>query len=142
MQYDKNNKIVKLCASGMELEGQGKNTEALELFFQAWIEARNDLEKFTAAHYIARHQNNLLDKLKWDQTALSLALKINDANVKGALPSLYLNVAKCYEDLNDFINARKNYEEAKLFTEFLPLDGYGNMIRKGITNGLDRVSSF
>jgi len=78
MQYDKNNNIVKLCASGMELEAQRKNTEALELFFQAWMEASNDIEKFTAAHYVARHQNNTLDKLKWDQTALRLALKLDD----------------------------------------------------------------
>ena len=61
----------------------------------------NHFEKFISAHYVARHQENIQDKLKWDETALNLALKINDKNIKGALPSLYLNIAKCHEDLKD-----------------------------------------
>jgi len=52
---------------------------------------------------VARHQGNTEDKLKWDETALQLALKINDDNVKEAYPSLYLNIAKGYEDLHDLI---------------------------------------
>lgn len=139
MEFDQNNKIVKLCAKGMELEGQGENREALTLFQQAWDEATNDFEKFTAAHYVARHQQNISDKLKWDETALQVALKINDDSVKGALPSLYLNVAKCYEDLNDFKNAKTNYEKALSHANLLPEDGYGNMIKGGIRGGLNRV---
>ena len=48
--------------------------------------------------------------------ALQFALKINDDSVKAAFPSLYSNIAKCYEDLNDTGNAKKNYELAELFT--------------------------
>jgi tetratricopeptide (TPR) repeat protein len=139
MQFDTNNKVVKLCSEGMELEGQGRKKEALKLFQQAWDEASNDFEKFTSAHYVARHQESILDKLKWDETALELALKINDDNVKGALPSLYLNIAKCHEDLNDFDNSRKNYQLALSFTNLLPDSGYGNMIKGGIMNGIERV---
>ena len=139
MQFDANNKIVKLCAEGMELEGLGRGKEALKLFQQAWDEASNDLEKFTSAHYVARHQENIEDKLKWDETALRLALKINDDNVRGSYPSLYLNIAKCYEDLNDLNNARKNYKLALSFTDLLPDNGYGNMIKGGIMNGIERV---
>jgi hypothetical protein len=73
-------------------------------------QATNDFEKFTSAHYVARHQETIKEKLKWDETALHLALKINNDNVKGALPSLYLHIAKCFEALNDFTKARKNYE--------------------------------
>ncbi|MCB0538559.1 MAG: rRNA adenine methyltransferase [Bacteroidetes bacterium] len=140
MQFDINNKVVKLCSEGMELEGQGRKKEALKLFQQAWDEASTDFEKFTSAHYVARHQANIQDKLKWDETALNLALKIDDENVKGALPSLYLNIGKCYEDLNDFQNARTNYELALSFCNLLPDDGYGNMIKGGIINGLDRMT--
>jgi tetratricopeptide (TPR) repeat protein len=139
MQFDPDNTIVKLCAQGMTLEGEGKKTEALKLFQQAWDEATNDFEKFTSAHYIARHQENTLDKLQWDEIALQSALKINDDNVRGAYPSLYLNIAKCYEDLHDFSNARKNYQLALSFTNLLPDDGYGNMIKGGIMNGIERV---
>jgi rifampin ADP-ribosylating transferase len=137
--YDSNNKIVKLCAEGMEFEGQGRKNKAFENFNQAWEEASNDFEKFTAAHYVARHQENVADKLKWDEIALHLALKINDETVIGAYPSLYLNIAKGYEDLNDFDNAKKNYELALSFTLNLSDDGYGNMIKGGILNGIERI---
>ncbi len=139
MHFDTSNKIVKLCAKGMELEGQGRKTEALNVFKQAWNEASNDFEKFTAAHYVARHQENVAGKLEWDETALQLALKINDDSIKAALPSLYLNIAKCHEDLNDFKNARINYDLALSFSNLLPNDGYGNMIKGGIINGIERV---
>ncbi len=140
MEFDPNNQIVKLCALGMDMEGQGKLEEASKLFLKAWDEATNDFEKFTAAHYVARHQKSAADKLKWDVTALQWALKINDDTIKGTFPSLYLNVAKCYEDLNDPDNAKRNYELALSFTYLLPDDGYGNMIKGGITNGMKRVT--
>lgn len=140
MQFDTNNKVVKLCSEGMELEGHGRKKEAFKLFQQAWDEASNDFEKFTSAHYIARHQDTIQDKLKWDEIALNLALKINDENVEGALPSLYLNVAKCHEDLNDLQNARLNYNLALSYSNLLPDDGYGNMIKGGIKDGIERLS--
>ena len=139
MQFDPNNNIIKLCAQGMSLEGEGKKEEALERFQQAWDEAANDFEKFTSAHYVARHQKSMTDKLKWDEIALNFALKINDENMKGTYPSLYLNIGKCYEDLNDFESAKEKYELALSFTTFLADDGYGKMIKGGIMNGIDRV---
>jgi tetratricopeptide (TPR) repeat protein len=139
MQFDPNNKIVILCAQGMKLEGEGKKEEALKFFRQAWDESTNDFEKFTSAHYVARHQDNIPDKLEWDKTALDLALKINDENLMGTYPSLYLNIGKCYEDLSDFESARENYELALSYTNFLPDDGYGKMITSGIRNGIDRL---
>jgi rifampin ADP-ribosylating transferase len=139
MQFDQNNKVVKLCAQGMTLEAEGKNEKALELFQLAWDEASDDFERFTAAHYVARHQDNVVAKLEWDELALQSALKINDDTVKGAYPSLYLNVAKCYEDLEDIPNAAKNYLLALSFADLLPDDGYGKMIRSGVLNGIERT---
>src|SRR5215210_6208523 len=101
MEFNPSNTIIKLCVQGMDMEGEGKPEEASRLFLQAWNEATNDFEKFTAAHYVARHQKTVSDKLKWLETALRFALKINNDTVKSAFPSLYLNLAKCYEDLND-----------------------------------------
>ena len=141
MLFDPNNPIVKLCAHGMELEGEAKPEEAAKVFQQAWDESTNNQEKFAAAHYIARHQNSVADKLKWDETALSLALEIEDEQIKGAYPSLYLNIAKCYEDLKDFAKAKQNYELALSHTAFLLDDGYGDMIKAGIANGLARVDA-
>ena len=139
MQFDTNNKIIQLCAKGMELEAKQPH-EAKVLFLQAWNEAANDFEKFTAGHYVARHQTSAKDKLEWDKIALEYALKINDDDMKATYPSLYLNIAKCYEDLQDVENARKNYEAALSYTNNLPDDGYGQMLKAGINNGLERTS--
>ncbi len=141
MYLESENKIVKLCARGMELEGEGKSEEAAKVFLQAWELASDDKEKFTAAHYVARHQQSISDKLAWDEKALGLALKINDDNVKGAYPSLYLNIAKGYEDLKKFKKAAENYEIALTYIHFLNQDGYGKMIKGGIENGLERIKA-
>lgn len=57
MQFDPNNKINQLCAKGMEMEAKQPD-EAKTLFLQAWNEAANDFEKFTAAHmlHVIKHQ--------------------------------------------------------------------------------------
>jgi rifampin ADP-ribosylating transferase len=117
MEFNPNNNVIKLCIQGMNLEENGKPEEASKVFLQAWNEATNDFEKFTAAHYVARHQKNVSDKLKWLETALQFALKTNNESVKGAFPSLYANIAKCYENLNELDNAKKNYELATSFTD-------------------------
>src|SRR6185436_15235949 len=101
MEFNPSNNIVKLCLFGMSLEEKGQPEEASKIFLQAWNEATKDFEKFLAAFYVARHQNNTSDKLKWLETTLELALKINDNTVHSAFPSLYSDIAKCYEQLND-----------------------------------------
>lgn len=115
MEFNPNNNIIKLCLQGMDMEEKGKPEEASKLFLQAWNEATDDFEKLLAAHYVARHQKNDPDKLEWLEAALQFALKINNDTVKSALPSLYLNIAKCYEDLSDSEKAKKNYELATSF---------------------------
>jgi tetratricopeptide (TPR) repeat protein len=141
MLFDSQNPINQLCARGMQLEGEAEPEEAAKLFMQAWNEAINSTEKFIAAHYLARHQNTIEDKLKWDETALSLALELNNPEVNGAFPSLYLNVAKCYEDLKDFDRAAENYQSALEYAKSLPQDGYSNMIRSGVKSGIERVQA-
>ena len=117
MEFNPSNNVIKLCVQGMDMEGKGKPEEASRIFLRAWNEAIEDFEKFTAAYYVARHQKNVRDKVKWLETSLQFALKINDVTVKAAFPSLYSNIAKCYEDLNDVDNAKANYELAASFTD-------------------------
>ena len=112
MEFNPNNNVIKLCIEGMGMEEKGKPGEASMLFLRAWNESTNDFEKFTAAYYVARHQKNVSDKLKWLETALKSALRINDVSVAGAFPSLYSNIAKCYEESGDVDNAKKNHELA------------------------------
>lgn len=139
MQFDQENPVVKLCAQGMEMEGNANPKEARRLFELAWNQSKTDFDKFISAHYTARHQKCVEDKLKWDSIALEHALKLNDESIKEVLPSLYLNIGKCYEDLNDKLKAIKNYQIALRYCNKLPNDGYRNMIRNGINNGIARV---
>ena len=99
----------------MNLEQNGKREEAEKLFLQAWNEATYDLEKFISAHYVARCQKNVSDKLNWLETALRFALIINDDSVKSAFPSLYSNIASCHETLGDPEKAKRNYELSTSF---------------------------
>lgn len=115
MEFDPRNNVIALCVQGMGMEDKGKPEEASRLFLQAWNEATNDFEKFTAAYYVARHQETVRDKLQWLETSLRFALKINDVTVKAAFPVLYSSIAKCYEEANDFDNAKANYELADSF---------------------------
>ncbi len=139
MNFDPENIVVRLCAEGMASEGLGQTDNAKLLFEQAWNEARTDFEKFTAAHFVARHQEVTYGKLKWDERALEMAMKINNDQVKASYPSLYLNIGKCHEDLNAFEQAKRHYDLAYTYLNFLPEDGYGKMIRSGIMAGLERL---
>jgi len=116
MEFNPSNKVIQLCVQGMELEEKGKPEEASSRFLQAWNESTNDFEKFTAAYYVARHQETVRHKLKWLETSLQFALRINDVTVSGAFPSLYSNIAKCYEELNDPYRAKKSHELANSFS--------------------------
>lgn len=115
MEFSPFNHIVKCCLQAMELEEKGKPEEANKVSLRAWEEATNDFEKFLAAHCVARHHANVPDRLHWYQTALELALKINDDSVKSAFASLYGSIAKCYENLNETEKAKENYELANSF---------------------------
>jgi tetratricopeptide (TPR) repeat protein len=110
IKFDPNNAIIKLCMSGMGLEDSGNSEDAITMFHKAWHEATDDYERFIASYHLARIQKSISDKLKWMETSLKCALKINDDNVKSAYSTLYLNIAKCYEELGDSENAKINYE--------------------------------
>jgi rifampin ADP-ribosylating transferase len=112
MEFSPSNNIVRLCLLGMETHGKGETDEAIKLFAQAWSEATYDFEKFISAHFLARYQKDVSDKLRWFETALQFALKINDDAVHSAHPSLYLEIAKCHENLGHSDQAKKNYELA------------------------------
>jgi len=120
MEFNPNNPVIKLCLQGMGMEEAAKPEQAKQRFLQAWNAATNDFEKFIAAHYVARHQDTVAAKLQWLETALRYAVTINavtinDDSVKSAFPALYSNIARCYEALNDPINAKKNAELATSF---------------------------
>lgn len=121
MEFDPTNKIVQLCLQGMGMEEQGKPDEARTLFLQAWNAASNDFEKYLAAHYVARHQNNAADTLQWLETALQFARKVDSDSVKSAFPTLYTMIAKRYDELGDPVQA-KTYAELVASLQEKPAD--------------------
>ncbi|MEL7648469.1 MAG: NAD(+)--rifampin ADP-ribosyltransferase [Sedimentibacter sp.] len=110
IKFDLNNVVIKLCMMGMNLEDSGNIEDAATMFNKAWHEATDDYERFIAAYHLARQQKSITDKLKWMETSLQCALNVNDDNVESAYQTLYLNIAKCYEELGDSYNAKRNYE--------------------------------
>ena len=115
MDFNPHNNVIKLCVQGMGMEDKGDPEEARRSFLQAWNESTNDFEKYIAAYYMARHQNDVPDQLKWLETSLSFAKNINDVTVQSAFPSLYSKIAECYDELDDAENAKKNFEQAKSY---------------------------
>jgi len=114
IKFEPNNVVVKLCMQGMNFEDSGNVDDAANMFNEAWQVAKDDYERFIAAYFLARQQNKIADKLKWMETSLKCAQNINDDNVKSAYTTLYLNIAKCYEELCDSDNAKRNYELSNL----------------------------
>ncbi|MGN6569023.1 MAG: tetratricopeptide repeat protein [Flavipsychrobacter sp.] len=139
MKFDPNNPVIQLCATGMQLEAQGKIDEAVQSFQKAWSLAANDFERFTAAHYVARNQKDPVDNLKWNMDALMYAQAINNNGSTGHYPSLYLNIAKSYETLGDIPAAHQHYQNAARHADTLPANPYGDMIKSGINEGLKRT---
>lgn len=139
MEFDPNNPVIKLCVEGMNAESEGEIEEAHRLFQQAWETATNNFEKFTSAHYLARNQQDPNDGLKWNLKALTLAETIKEDSTKGHYPSLYLNVAKSYENLGDKDEAARYYLLAADACDNLPGGNYADMIRSGVSAGLKRV---
>lgn len=138
--FDVNNPVVKLCAQGIATEGTGDITAAKELYGQAWGIAANDIERLTAAHYMARNQSPQ-EQLHWNQLALDHALKVHEDAVTAILPSLYLNLGKSHEDLDNNVLAAKYYQLADSHAGQLADDGYGKMTRAGIAAALARVNA-
>ena len=140
MQFDPNNTIVKLCVQGLEYEGLGEREKALSYYGLAWQQASTDFEKFTAAHYLARHQCDPTKELEWNQLALKHAKLVDRHTMKQYFPSLYLNLAKSFEQIGDFHSAYSACESANSYTEFLSDDGYGKMIKAGVKAALTRLT--
>lgn len=113
MEFSPKNPMVQLCIQGMQSEAAGNWNEALSLFQRAWDEATDEHEKFLAAFYIARQQPVVSDEIKWLETALQLARKLNNDAVKPAFPLLYENLCRCYTLSGDLHKAEENKQLAQ-----------------------------
>jgi hypothetical protein len=137
---DPENPVVKLCAEGMQAELRGYDAAALALYVRAWNEASDDFEASIAAHYIARHQDDPNESLRWNEVALARAEAVPDNQAGAFFPSLYLCVGRSHEVLGNAANARQFYEAAEAGLDRLPSDDYGAVVRAGVTAALARFT--
>jgi tetratricopeptide (TPR) repeat protein len=136
---DPNNPVVKLCSQGIEVELKGRRDEARALFLQAWALRQDDVDACIAAHYLARHQETPAETLRWNELALTHAIRSSTDAVRSFYPSLYLNLGKSYEDVGDISRARELYEQGEEHLGAAPEGAYGDVVRQGLRNGLQRV---
>lgn len=116
MEFDPHNHIVQLCLQGMQMEITAQPGEAKKIFEKTWQEAANDFEKYLAAYYLARHQDNTAGTLHWLEKTLELALEVNTVAVKTALQAIYSKIAACYHEMNNHEKANEYRDLANSFT--------------------------
>jgi len=109
---DSNNPVIKLCMEGTRAEFRGEMDEACSFYQRAWEAAQDDFEACIAAHYVARCQVDLHERLRWNQIALERADALGDERVQPFYPSLYLNMGQSFEQLGQPEEARRFYDLA------------------------------
>ena len=102
--------------------------------------ASDDFEASIAAHYVARHQSTPGESLRWNRLSLDRANLVSEEKVRSFYPSLYLNMGKAHEDLNDPAEAARFYRLAEGACHVLSDDRYGNMVRDAVGRGLERLA--
>jgi tetratricopeptide (TPR) repeat protein len=135
------NSVVLLCAEGMRAEAAGRLDDARRCFLRAWEARTDDFEACIAAHYLARHQDEPQETLRWNQEALARADAVGDERVRDFYPSLYLNLGWSHEQLGDEAEARRCSCLAATLAEELAADTYGSTVRQGAAKGLARTGA-
>jgi tetratricopeptide (TPR) repeat protein len=106
------NPVVKLCIEGTQAEYHGKIDKARALYQRAWDITQDDYEACIAAHYVARHQEEPHERLRWNRIALDRANTVGDDRTREFYPSLYINMGHSYEMLGELETAKRYYDQA------------------------------
>ena len=123
----------------MQVEGEPEKARAL--FEQAWELRQDDFDASVAAHYLARHQPNADETLRWNALALQHADALSDSRVEALLPSLCLNLGDSLLAVGRVAEARMAFERGSAVVAGLPEGGYGDLIRGGIARLGGRVTA-
>ena len=109
---DLSNPVIQLCTAGTHAEFEHRLENARLLYQQAWEARTDDYDACIAAHYVARFQDTVEESLRWNQLALEHANAVNDERVKEFYPSLYLNLGRSYELIDNQAEAQRYYDLA------------------------------
>jgi tetratricopeptide (TPR) repeat protein len=140
MTIDSNNAVVALCAAGMAIEGDVP--AARRLFEQAWEVRRDDYDASIAAHFLARHQTTVEDRLAWNIRAARHIEVVAGDRARELKASLYLNLADAYLAVGNSAEARAAIGRAAESLDDLPVDGYRDFVKRGIDGLVRRLDEF
>ncbi|MEU4269606.1 hypothetical protein [Streptomyces sp. NPDC026092] len=135
--------LTRIGQATMLLHG-GDREEARNRFVELWGQLGPEgdpLHRCTLAHYLADAQDDPDAELAWDLRALLAAEELygersagHDSAValRALYPSLHLNLAADYLKLQRLDAARVHLDRARVASEALDDDGYGNGVRAAI----------
>jgi tetratricopeptide (TPR) repeat protein len=109
---DTTNPVIQLCIQGALAELEKRRDDARALYQQAWNLHGDGYEACIAAHYLARFQDTPEETLHWNQVALEHAIAVGDERVAEFYPSLYLNLGRSHEILENMDKAQSYYHLA------------------------------
>jgi len=101
------------------------------------------------AHYLADLEDDLAAEVAWDEQALTAFANVHDADLApvgipaaaGLAPSLHLNLSDGYLRQCQLTQARDQLAAGPAALSALPDDGYGAMIRRGLTGLQERLAN-
>ena len=134
MMIDGDSPVARLCAAGMDVDGDASAAHAL--FMQAWQSRRDDFDASIAAHFVARHQPTAERTLYWNQLAVEHAMSLTDGRADALLASLYLNLGESLRLAGRLPEAVAAAARGLAALVSLPDDGY----RAFVAGGLRRLS--
>ena len=139
MSMDVTNRVIELCAAGMDAEGTPD--EARRLFEQAWALRSDDYDASIAAHFLARHQPTPDDTLRWNLLAVHHAEAVPEGRADDLMASLYLNLADSYAATGRRAEALDAARKAFETLALLPPTGYRDFVEMGIQRLQDRLGA-
>jgi len=137
--------IMSRFAVGLAASQNGDRALARDTFETLWAEvgdAGDPLHRCAIAHAMADVQDDLAEELAWDLRALDAATGLTDERVAAAgaagtarsfLPSLHLNLADVHRRMGHLAEARQHVDVGLATVDALGDDGYGAMIRDGLS---------
>lgn len=134
-------------AVGVALNGD--KTRGADMLAACWNGTADEDhgQRCVISHYLADLQDDLVDEVAWDERALVEYTQVDDADLaqigissaSGMAPSLHLNLGDGYLRQGRLDDARAQLDAGLGRVQTLAQDGYGAMIRKGLSGLKDRV---